>query len=154
MRPAAAALSVALHAALLALLLAAAPRRPPPPARHRHTLDVADIDIVATHPVADPRGMHCDPATSYVGIGAEIDHYENVVMKVAAGYPAERAGLRVGDVVPDIGDLDSIGLEHHGANAPAVITLHVLRAGHGMTFHIQSGTICAEQRRDRSSDRP
>lgn len=93
-RVVAAALVVFLHAALLLRIA----DDPPPP--RKRTFDVQlqpDITFVERGEDTLP-GVTSDCPNHYFGVGLKHD-FSNRVIDIARGYPAERAGIRVQDVV-------------------------------------------------------
>ena len=79
--------------------------------------DVADINMVVPIDLLTPviedmiqRGRADRPSRPWLGVFSAEDNGEVMVMSVSAGGPAAQAGLRRGDIISDIGDVEVSGL--------------------------------------------
>ncbi len=74
---------------------------------------------------------------NYGGVGIEIGF--DVIQKVFAGYPADRAGIKPGDIVVQISD----GKEIRGP-VGSKVTLVIFRDGLIINFELIRESICTE----------
>jgi hypothetical protein len=135
-----AALTVLLHAAVLALLLhtvTVAPRahaEPPGSPVPVQLLTEGSDTITGTQ----AHGKPCEK--SYVGIG--IQHWgESGVFQVAPGGPADRAGMLVGDAIlnPEI-----LGRDRHPEGT--LLVLSIQRGARTITMPMRTERICEDDR--------
>ncbi len=101
---------------------------------------------------ADEYGAYMEQMNnSYVGIGTTIQLTEDntgiLVIQVAAGGPAEEAGVLVGDVLIAVNGEDIIGLSTEEVKTKVVgdegtfVTLTFLRAGHEITMEVERRVV-------------
>lgn len=92
-------------------------------------------------PVEDDCEKH-----NYIGIGILHDWFDNTVEKVYKGYPAERAGIIIGDVV--VGHQDEDGNYFPGTKnmllpkIGSVVLVHIRRMGIIIIIPIKREKIC------------
>jgi membrane-associated protease RseP (regulator of RpoE activity) len=143
--------SVAIHAGVLGLLAlkadaGAAPRRTDAVLAHlilpEGTLVPAPIGAGPLPPRALAAGNRPLPigcrGTVYTGIGARVNG-AGFIVDLAAGGPAERAGLRPGDAILNLEDLP---IDVYPAGQP--VGLRLLRDGLETAAIVRIGAICNE----------
>jgi membrane-associated protease RseP (regulator of RpoE activity) len=143
--------SVAIHAGVLGLLALragaeAAPRRTDAVLAHlilaEGTLVPAPIGAGPLPPRAIGAGSRPLPTgcrgTVYTGIGARVNG-AGFIVDLAAGGPAERAGLRPGDAILNLEDLP---IDVYPAGQP--VGLRLLRDGLETAAVVRIGAICNE----------
>lgn len=127
----AAALAIALHVALIVPPLRCTP--PPPPAGGEAPFDsVLQVKLL---PEGTGEGA-ADCPDHYIGLGF-MHRASGQVLDVAAGGPAYRAGLQVGDVVLNVGEL---GWNKYTIGQP--VLLRVQRAEGAFDLYAFAGRIC------------
>lgn len=95
------ALSALLHAAVVGLALyqpqpSQSPKQPPPPLLANMVTDVELVDKIEE--AINPNALHVECPSTYRGIGIKRN-FGGEVVHVAKGWPADRAGIRPGDIL-------------------------------------------------------
>jgi hypothetical protein len=97
----AALLSIFLHASIVAVALHKPEAQLPPPKPPTIPAAFMPTDVTLVPKVEDqlnPDALHVDCPDTYEGIGIRRD-FSGRVIEVAKGWPADRAGIQVGDVL-------------------------------------------------------
>jgi PDZ domain len=95
--PIAALLTLALHLSLL-LSLPHEEEKQPKKAPPSVDLVSGDVELMPKQETLDAYAMHIDCPHTYEGIGIKRN-FGGMVTQVAKGWPADRAGIQVGDVI-------------------------------------------------------
>lgn len=91
-------LSLLLHTLLLTLGFVAAPKQSTPVTPP--TVEVQLTGSQSSSSLQDPGdGIGCPDGEWFGGVGLEHDLFTNRIPKAPSGYPAYRAGVRVGDIL-------------------------------------------------------
>jgi predicted metalloprotease with PDZ domain len=135
-KPLALAGTVLLHAALAAALLVrctpAIPSEPPKKAESQQERKPIEIRLL---PAGEEGDNYCD--SSYTGIGVMVSRLDGHIIDVAPGSPADRAGVKEGDIYLNADEFPPDSLKPGSR-----ITLRIQRAGR--TFNLQAviGRVC------------
>lgn len=93
-----------------------------------------EITLIIGHPKST-KGEDCPNGRWYGGIGVEHNVLDQTIQTVVAGYPAEKSGIKIGDVV--LGDLEKIKGE---PGTP--VTIWVRRGIQILRFDMLRDKIC------------
>jgi hypothetical protein len=128
------ALSLLLHAAVVGLALYQPklenqPKGPPPPLLANMVTDADLIDKIEER--VDSNALHIECPQTYRGIGIKRN-FGGEVIHVAKGWPADRAGIRVGDI------LEPWGFEE----VDGFMEFEVIRGSKRVRMRLKTEAIC------------
>lgn len=106
----------------------------------KREVEITLVSIPKQKPEVKVEGVKdCKGDRWYGGIGIMSDFYTKKIEYVAPGYPAAKAGLRLGDIIMSDDSPTTIRGE-----VGSVLTITVVRNGEIITLDITRGKICLD----------